>query len=391
MSTEVTDVSTGSNVAPAETPITPEPNTFAELMKTWTPEQRKEWDKSGKEPEPAVTPVVTPTPEPAKAKTVPEAGSGEEDQDEEPEYFGTAEQQKKQRHAFARQKRMNAELRGELKILREQGLREQRTSQPAANVPAPKAEPALTPERPKRPRINDPKYAEDANGVKYDVDMDEYEKAVRKFDRDETARERALEASKSERSEKASTWKAEQELARTAHSDFDQVVYNDKFIVSLPMYGVLSSMKGGGEAFYYLGSNPELALELMKLTDIPGTFQTYDELAEAADADPKLAKLLGTAEGIVRAEARRILASLNVANGSANGAANNNGSKPPDSKPVTITRVPPPGARVDSSSSAAKNPIDEAWAQYDKTGDHKYLKLANDLEDKRDKEKQQRR
>jgi hypothetical protein len=109
-------------------------------------------------------------------------------------------------------------------------------------------------------------------------------------------------------------------------------------------------------------------------TEVPGDFKSYEELAAAADSNPALARQLGAAEALVRAEIRRI----------------HSGKANPAPKPITVSRTVPPAEKVNAQASASKDPIAEAWAQYDKTGDHKYLKIANDLEDKRDREAMRR-
>ena len=118
------------DVIPAENVAAPEvhqPESFAEVMKTWTPEERQEWDLSGKEPEEkkptAAEPVkLETTPAPEKVEAAPATGTGtEEDQDfEEPVYTGTPDEQAKQRHAFAKLTRKLAARNAEIKILREQ-------------------------------------------------------------------------------------------------------------------------------------------------------------------------------------------------------------------------------------------------------------------------------
>lgn len=365
MSTVINDVAAPANV----TPEVSEPTSFAEFQKTWTPEQRREWDATGKEPEttaPAKTESVEPTPEAEKAKVEPASGAGEEDQDHEPEYFGTPEQIKKQKHAFARQKRLNAELKAELKL-----LREQRTERPAATVAAPKVE---TPRpgriaKPELPDITDEKYAVDGGAKAYQNDLKEFFRLDKLYDRQEAADQRETEQAQRARRERDETWANELKAGREAHDDFDKVAFNPMVPASDAMLHVISGTKGAAELFYYLGQNPEHAKELTELTHIPG-FQSYDELAEAAKDDHSLKVKLGIAEGLVRAEIKRIQSGK---------------TKTPDPKPITVSRTVPPAEKVNAAVSITKDPIAEAWAQYDKTGDHKYLRLANKLEDERDK------
>lgn len=360
------DVVSPENVAPAVN----EPSSFAELRKSWTPEQRQEWDLTGKEPEtptaPAKTETVDPKPEPQKAKAEPASGAGEEDQDQDPEYFGTPEQQKAQKHAFAKLKRERAEARAEAKILREQ-LAGKPSAAPAA---APKAEPKAGLVKPKPPRITDAKYAVENGGELFDSDMEAWSDAVEDYREAKAKADREALEAQNARQSRAELWQTELKAGREAHDDFDAVAFSPDVPASLPMLGVITGAKGAAALLYFLGQNPEVAKELAELTDIPGPYQNYEELAEAAKSDPSLKIQLGIAEGLVKAEIRRIQSGK---------------SKDPTPKPITVSRTLPPAEKVNASASVTKDPIAEAWAQYDKTGDHKYLALANRLEDERDR------
>lgn len=367
MSTVINDVNVAENVAPAES--TPEPSSFAELRKSWTPEQRQKWDATGEEPTaPAKPPVEEKQPEPVKAKAEPASGAGEEDQDHEPEYFGTPEQQKAQKHAFAKLKRERAEARAEAKILREQ-LAGKPQAAPAA---APKAEPkkdGLV--KPVRPRIDDPKYDVDGGLKAYDADMDAYEDARDAYKEAKAKADREAIEAETSRKSRAELWASELKEGREAHEDFDAVAFSPNVPASLPMLGVLMAIKGGAELFYHFGKNADHAKELAELTDIPGPYQSYEELAEAAKTNPALKIQLGIAEGLVKAEIRR------VQSGS---------TKTPDPKPITVSRTVAPAEKVNASASVTKDPIKEAEANYEKTGDHKYLREMNRLMDQRDRE-----
>ena len=367
-------------VEPAATPAA-EPKTFssfAEERASWTPEQKKTWDETGKEPErPTETaqPAVNTTPEPVKAEVTPGSGPDDLEDQDEPEYYGTPEQQKAQRHAFAKKSRQLAEARAEAKILREQLA----AHKPAVAAAAPKAEP--TPEakskivRPELPDVTDPKYDVE-NGLQlYQADMREFHRLDKEADRQERqewlAEERRKDLAERQKESTTSQWVRESAQAKEAHTDFEAVAFSEKLPLSLPMVGVLTSMKGGPEILYQLGLNLALAGELATDTAIPG-YESYEELAAAAEGNPQLARQLAAAEAIVRHEAKRILS----------GAA---AAKPnPGPTPITVSRASAPPERVDSRASATKDPIAEAWAQYEKTGDHKYLTLANKLEDERD-------
>lgn len=377
------DVAVAVNVAadpPAsiDTTTLSEPQSFAEVMQRWTPEQKKAWDETGAEPEepkPAI-PVVDKKPVPDTAEVAPV--TGQENEDQEPEYFGTPAQIAQQRHAYAKVVRQRTEARAEARILREQ-LAERNKTATAAVPPVERKPSEVITARPKRPRITDAKYSVENGGALYDADCDAYEDTLDAFKRQESAREREEQQRTDERQNSGNQWQAELTAARKEDPKFDSIVFNDKFIVSLPMAGVLMSMKGGASAMKYLALNPGEAERLVQLTDISGTFKSYDELVAAADKDPRLARQLGAAEGIVRAAARRIIDGL-PPNG-----------KPPDPQPIIVTKAAPPGARVDAAGSPAKDALAQAEENYDRTGEHKYLVQMNKLADERDRERRQRR
>jgi hypothetical protein len=366
---KVIDVVPTENVAPTETVVT-EPSSFAELRQSWTPEQRQKWDATGEEPTvpaKAETVVTDTQPESEKAKDEPASGAGEQDEDHEPEYVGSPEQIRKQKHAFAKLKRERAEARAEAKILREQLA----GHKPAAPAAAPKAEQKPTGlVKPKPPRLTDAKYQAE-NGIElFDADMEAWSDAVETYREQKAKADREAAETQNARRSRAEAWASELEAGREAHEDFDAVAFSPKVPASLPMLGVLMGMKGSAELLYFFGKNPEAAKELAELSDIPGTYQTYDELAEAAQHNPSLKIQLGIAEGLVKAEIRRIQSGK---------------SKDLTPKPITVSRTPAPAEKVNASASVTKDPIAEAWSQYDKTGDHKYLTLANKLEDERDR------
>lgn len=359
MRTVINDVSTPANVAPSES----EPKSFAEAQKSWTPEQKTKWQLEGIEPE-APTAAKEPVSETPAPEIVPDAGSGEEDQDHEPEYFGTPEQVKKQKHAFAKVKRERTEARAEAKILREQLA----GRQPAAPAAAPKAEPkksntALEP--PKRPRMADFDNVDD-----YDAAIEDYD--ARRDEYRERVAEQRLEQGRTESAQReaATRWQQEVEAGKAAHVDFEAVAFSSKAPASLAMVGVLPRMRGGAEALYALGKNPELAKELAEATEISGNFGTYQEVVVAAASDPRLARELAEAEAIVRHEVRRILKK----------GVGHDDSAP---KPITVTKAVPPAEKVTPTSSTSKDPYTVAKENYERTGDSKYMEQMLDIEDDR--------
>jgi hypothetical protein len=345
-------VSSTATEAPAE------PKSFAEAQKSWTSEQRTEWQISGKEPEATPTAAVKPVsekPAPVKAEAAPEAGSGEEDQ--EPEYYGTPDQIAKQRHAYAKKSQKIAELKAENRL-----LREQRTEKPAVAVAAPPSvEPKPVTGEPELPNIAD---YEDPK--KYHEDMKKYHRDVRAFDRAQAERGQ-------QEVQRVSQWQRELAGSKESHPDYEAVAFRADVPVSLPAIGVLIGLSGGTEVMYALGQNPQLAQDLAEATHIPGNFNTYAELAAAAESDPRLARQLAGAEAIVRHEAKRILASVKA------GAKRED----PDPKPITVSRAAPPAEKVTSVSSTTKDPYVIAEENYKRTGDKKFMEQMLDIEDDR--------
>ena len=354
---------------PADASAAPAPPTEpVSYTAGWTADERRTWSLTGEEPSrlkvqtpetPTPEPETPKTPAPEKAKVEPEAGTGEEDEDHEPEYTGSAEQVKAQKRAFARLRSEKAELKAELKL-----LREQLTVKPAAPVAAPKAEPKT--EALSEPEL--PNIADFDDVKEYHEAMKQFHKDLRAFDRQEAARERESESAAQEQRRLSSAWQAEVAAAKEEHEDFEQIAFNPRVPASLPMIGVIMRMKGGAEVFYHLGKNPELARELTAETDIPGEYGSYEDLARAAEKNSKLARLLGAAEGVVRAEAKRILTGS---------------KKDPDPKPIIKTKAPTPGTRVNATTQAHGDPVEDAYARGD-------FALGAKLEAARDVERRKR-
>lgn len=351
----------------AATETAPEVTDYSSVLQSMTEKERQEWALTGEEPErlksaPAAKKPAEEkkTPEPQKAKTEPEAGAG--DEDDEPEYLGTPEQIKSQRKAYARLRNEKATLKVELKLLREQ----QAVRKPAEPAAAPKAEVKVEPivERPKRPRMTDAKYAVTGGGELYDADMDAYDEKMDVFNRQKFVAERQKDLEQTSRIEAGKQWAADIAESEKQHADFKDVAFSASVPASYPMIGVLMGMKGGAECFYYFGSHPEESAELAKETDFPG-YPSYEALTAAAAKDPALARQVGIAEGLVRAEAKRILSGTL--------------KQKAETKPITTTKAPPPGARVAAHSATGGDPIEDAYARGDYALGAK-LEAAQDVE-----------
>jgi hypothetical protein len=364
-----------TDVIPAEPVAAPEPSIATEhdysaYLGTFTREEHAEWARTGEEPtgkqfkdfNKPVTPIPpepeTKTPEPVKAESEPEPGTG--DDDEHPEYFGTPEQIKAQRTAFTRLRREKAELKAELKLLKEQKA-EKSTPAPAA---VPKTESVADPDEPELPNI-----ADFTDVADYHAAMKKFHKELRAYDqgllRKQIEAERHEQAVSTERRSQANQWSQEIKAGKEAHADFEKVAFSASTPASLAMLGVIMSMKGGAEVFYQLGKHPDIATALAQETDIPGNYQTYSELMEAAENDSRLARRLGVAEGIVRTEAKRLL-----------------DGKKDAPKPITKTAAPTPGTRVNASASATGDPIEDAYARGDFAQGAK-LEAARDVESRK--------
>ncbi len=190
-----------------------------------------------------------------------------------------------------------------------------------------------------------------------------YSRAMADFDRKQSSVQ-------SERQQRAQSWESEVEAIKSQHGEAAvQAIY--ALPVSHTMMGVLTGMKDGGKVYHYFASNPEAAQALAVETNFP-EFANYADLAKAAESNPMLARQLGAAEALVKAEAKRILSGSAVS------------TKVPDPKPITVSDAPPPAEKVTSATAVSKDALSEAEAMYDKTGEHKYLALMNKLQDERD-------
>lgn len=328
---------------------------YSDYVNTFTSEERLKWAQTGEEPKDKPFTPATPEkepekpvsqePEPVKAKVEPDAGTGDDDDDDEPVFVGTPEEIKRARRAFTRLRRENAELKAERKLLREQKAEKPEPAPAAAAT----HEPEIELSEPEMPNIAD--YDDVA---KYHADMKQFNKDVRAYDqallKKQIETEHRTQAAEAARLDHAAKWADEIKDAKKAHEDFEKIAFNPKVPASLPMLGVIMGMTGGAEVFYRLGLDPGFATELTEATDIPGNFKSYEELQAAADKDARLARRLGAAEGIVRAEVKRLMA----------------GTKKPDApKPITTTKAAIPGARVSATSTAAGDPVEDAYARGD--------------------------
>lgn len=343
------DVIVAENVA---APVVPEPTSFAEVQRSWTPEEKKHWDLTGNEPKPQPTatpetvPAEQPEPLPEKAEVKPEEGPGDEDQ--EPDYYGTPEQQKAQRKAFARLKRLNAELKAETKF-----LREQKADKPADTAPAPKAEaPKPTSERPKRPKMKDFETAEayDAANDAYDEALDSY------YEKRADSKVQALSATSSAERDQAK-FEARVEARGIGKAEY----FSEDFPASQAMNHVIR-YDADGLDFVPLLTRAD-AERIKAMTDIPGFDKLLTENRERA------LYLLGEARTIAKYE-MKLLAKP---------------AESPGPKPITKTAAPTPGTRVSPNTSAAGDPLAEANANFKKTNDPRYLHEINRLENERDR------
>ena len=355
-----TDVITAENVAAPEVAPAPEPTSFAELQQTWTPEERAHWDRTGDEPTPK-EPTATPSPEPAtseqplpqKAEVKPDQGTGEEDQDE-PEYYGTPEQQKAQRRAFARYTRQNAELKAELKL-----LREQTAVKPAATAPAPKVEAKPAPlQRPKPPKMTGHETAEE-----YDAKNEAYSDALADYF-EQVAEAKAEARMQSLRASSQAEREGDHFKARVEARGIGKAAYfAEDFPASQAMNHVIRYDPEG------LDFVPTLTKEegerIKALTDIPD----FDKLL--VENRDRALYLLGEKRTIAKFEMQKLVKPEATPN--------------PDPKPITRTAAPAPGTRISANTSASGDPLKDAEANYDRTGDHKYLREMNRLQDERDR------
>ena len=340
-------------------PVAPEPTSFAELQQTWTPEQRRTWDETGKEPDatppskPDVTaesstaPVVEPPTEPAGTLPESEPGIQEPPKDKDPKFAPEL------RKELARQKEARIRAEAQLELLQRQ-LAESRKSAPATDGETQNLE--LVDDLPEFPDVET-------------LDVAEFKKQVKEWKKlyadkilgqiEQRFQSRDSQASRS-------TWNSQIETASEKYADYHEIT--DQGIYTWPTLVLFSERADGAELAYHLGKDADLSKKLLKLTEIPGNFQSTTEFVAAMEKNPKLSMQYGEKRALARIELERLAESLKAA-----------------PKPIIVSRTVPPAEKVNASASVTKDPIAQAWEQYEKTGDHKYLTLANKLEDERDR------
>jgi hypothetical protein len=360
-------ITADASTAPATTqaPSAPEPTSFAELMSTCTPEQRAAWDKDGTEPTPAATeaPVAKTetTEEPSASKDETQAVTEPADDDQELPEGDTVEDKRKRGKMFAHFRSKNAALKAENELLRQQA-KERQVSKPDS-TPAPAATPKADETSGEEFTFRDPTDTETL--AQYNAAMlkahgkwilEQSDKRSQQAKAKETSeqywarvdteyKERVSTALKKREGESTEDHRTRTLQYANASRWFDSATQGADFIVD----AILESPVGHDMIQYLYGNQDDMA-KIMK-----------------SGSRDKALYLLGKVEARFESQ------------------------KTPEAKPITVTRATPPAERVSGGAAPAKDAIAQAEADYERTGDHKYLVLMNKLMDERDAEARRNR
>lgn len=303
-------VATGAAVATPAAAETAGP-TFRDHVATLSATERDHWQLTGELPnEIDVSSASSPETASETLETAVENEAASEPAVEEQPKVGETPEQKSERKRRNDARRLRDFHKVEVELATERTKRELLEKQIAESktAPAPVKEVAkVDPNKPKRPRLDDPKLD---TVEKYEAAMDAYEEARAQYDSqtvDQRERARSQEFEFKTASEK---WETIKTSGRTKFKDFDAVAFNPKIPASLAAIVEMQSREDGYELMYHLGKNPGVAKELAEATDIPGPYKTYAELTAQALKDPQFALTLGEKRGIAKAEIARIAKSL---------------------------------------------------------------------------------
>ena len=330
------------------TPVDPPAPTpsIADTIKGLNPVDKQTWQMTGKFPEPKTPDGAARTaaepekelPTPAeKSKSEPDSGPGFEEQERE-------------RDEKRKRGRVHAAQRAEIAALKRQ-LAGKPAETPAAPAPAKPADGPI-----EEPDIDN---FDGTPGKTYK----DFQRAERAYLKQELAAEQKAAREADEKSIKDAEF--EEETAETT------ATYNERAAV------VKAANPKFGEHSQWIGSKIDM------LEKSHGD-QIVDALLEAG---PEAVVYFGEH----RKEFTEILGMPPARGLRAIGRAEASLTKPPVLKPVTRSNAPAPGDRVNSNSSAAGDPIQEAYAQHAKTGDKKHLALVNRLKNEADLARFQKR
>lgn len=345
-------------VPAAAAPATPEVSTvtlpgggsdqsWADTMKTWTPDQQAKWAMTGEEPtvEPKAKDVTTePQKSPAaKAEPGPDAGTGDKTtiDDDHPfpdDAYASPEARKKAGKAFADIKRSRTALRRENELLKAQ-LAEKPTGAAPVESQQVKAPTRSKLEPPKRPSLGDFE------------ELTAYEAAMEQYESQRDVYREAVSMQKQKEQRHQSVIDAAIALGESQNPEFDAESFMQGTKASWPMLSALVEHKDGAALLLYLGQHPEEAAELAAETEIPVEAKSLLAAMDEIDADPRLARAFGRAEAIVNRKLAEIAGTLK--------------GKQASQKPITQTRAPIPGTRVAPTVAAPSDPIQAAYERGD--------------------------
>lgn len=353
-------------VAPAQAPVSTAPSDipFADQQKNWSREEMQAWRMTGSEPAPK-TPASVKAPaettaettdEPSAPKGETEAATDTADEDQELPQGNSPEEVKKRNAMFAKMRRSEATYKAKAELLEQQ--RKETPARTTDSAPAPVVKPA--------PKATDRKEPDMAayDGTEGKT-FGDYMRDVRAFDR-ETVR---LEL------------KAERESERQSESARQR---EDRVVSEFTERRNVFLKKGEAE------STEDHRLRTLQYANASRWFTGQTEAANAihveeAILESKYGPQLMQHYHAHREEFAELLkmsrSSALLEIGEVSSAFK---KKTPELKPVTRTKAPDPGDRVEASVSASGDPLKAAYAKYDQTKDPKDLQTAMKLENEKE-------
>lgn len=349
--TGVPGAPTGAEEPPQGESATP----YSDRVDSMSSEERRHWKMTGEFPK-TKSDVQADSSTAKKSESASKDGPGKTEVASDP----TDDKQEKGKRAnwsSLRERAAAAEARAELL---EKQLAESRKPPVTATKEEPKVE--VKPERPKRPRLEDPKYKTIAE---YDSDMDKYETDLDKWKAQDEDRRFNTWKQDQETKSKESTRSQQIESMKKTHTDFETVAFNPKVPASTAILFHLENSPQGMELRYQLGKNLEEATRIAELTHVPG-------LEDALKSGKPLSAALLVAFGKAQATAEAELSKL---------------APKSATERTTVRRLPKPSVEV-SVTGNSNGDLGDELAQAIASGDSSaYKRIVN----KREMESRRRR
>lgn len=343
---------------PEQAPVVNAPETvpFAEQQKSWSREEMADWRMTGNEPKrpaSAAAPAeksAEKTDEPSAPKGETQAATDTADDDQELPEGDTVEARRARNRMFAKMRHDNATLKAKFELLEQQ--RKETPARTTESAPAPKVDAKAGPQP---PDPNDPKYKGEDGWLQFVDDRADYRaelkyQANREADRAKETTEQREAKVEGEFKERQSTLLKQREGEETEVHRTRTLEYANasRFVVAEIGKANAHDVE---QAMLISEQGPRLILHFAA---------NREEFADILAMPPHRALL-----ALGKLEARFE-------------------QKTPELKPVTRTKAPDPGDRVDSSASANGDPLKAAYAKYDQTKDPKDLQHAMKLENEKD-------